>query len=129
MFANSQAGGIDIANPDVCLTPPVPVPVSYVNVAVGSTAIPNVPNVLLCGGPAHNMGTVVPQTHGDNPGVAGGVASGTVMAPSRHTTGAFTVILHGLPVTRMTSMTQQNTTNAVGSRIAPSQGKVLVLAG
>ncbi|WP_152220279.1 DUF4150 domain-containing protein [Pseudomonas sp. SCB32] len=129
MFANSQVGGIDIANPDVCLTPPVPVPVSYVNVAAGSTAIPNVPNVLLIGGPAHNMGTVVPQTNGDNPGVAGGVASGTVMAPSRHITGAFTVILHGMPVTRMTSMTQQNTTNAIGSRVAPSQGKVLVLAG
>lgn len=129
MFANSQAGGIDIASPDVCLTPPLPVPIAYTNIAAGNSAIPNVTNVLLCGGPAHNMATVVPLTNGDNPGVVGGVASGTVMGPSRHVTGAFTVILHGMPVTRMTSMSQQNTGNAVGSRMAPSQGKVLVLAG
>ncbi|WP_447753473.1 DUF4150 domain-containing protein [Pseudomonas nicosulfuronedens] len=129
MYANSQAGGIDVAPQDVCLTPPVPVPVSYVNVAAGNTAIPNVPNVLLIGGPAHNLATVVPLSNGDSPGSAGGVASGTVMGPSRHITGAYTVILHGMPTTRQTSMTQQNTSNAIGSRTAPSQVKVLVLAG
>jgi hypothetical protein len=129
MFQNSQAGGIDLAPVDVCLTPPLPVPVSYVNVATGNTAIVNVPNVHLCGGPAHNLGTVVPLTNGDSPGSVGGTASGTVMASSRHITGANTVILQGMPVTRMADMTLQNSTNAIGSRVSPSQTKVLVLAG
>ncbi|MNO80808.1 hypothetical protein D3C76_720280 [compost metagenome] len=128
MFANSQAGGTDSAAPDTCLTPPLPAPVAYGNTASGNSAVPNVPNVLLGGGPAHNMGTVVPQTNGDSPGVAGGVASGTVMGPSRHVTGSYSVILQGMPVTRMTSTSQQNSTNATGSRSAPSQGKVAVQA-
>ena len=38
MFANSQMMGTDIAFPDVCLTPPIPVPVPYPNVARGPTA-------------------------------------------------------------------------------------------
>jgi hypothetical protein len=70
----------------------------------------------------------VPLTNGDNAGVATGVASGTVMGPSRHLTGAFTHLVGGMPVTRMTSMSLQNSTNAPGCRLAPSQVKVLVLA-
>ncbi|MBO2007308.1 DUF4150 domain-containing protein [Serratia marcescens] len=40
-------------------------------------------------GAQHGNGDAL--TNGDNPGVATGVASGTVMGPSRHLTGAFTV--------------------------------------
>jgi hypothetical protein len=69
------------------------------------------------------------QTNGDNAGVGTGVASGTVMGPSRHTTAAFTVLVDGMPATRLTSTTMQNSTNAVGARLVPSQTKVLVLAG
>jgi hypothetical protein len=47
--------------------------------------------------PAHNMGTSVPMTNGDNAGLATGVASGVVMGPSRHLTGAFTCLVGGLP--------------------------------
>ena len=78
--------------------------------------------------PAHNLSTIVPLTNGDNAGVAMGVASGLVMGPSRHMTGGFTVLLAGMPATRLTSMTMQNSTNCVGARIVPSQVKVLVLA-
>ena len=67
------------------------------------------------------MATVTPLTNGDNPGVATGVASGTVMGPSRHLTGAFTVLLKGTPATRLTSLSLQNSTNALGMRIVPSQ--------
>jgi len=68
-------------------------------------------------------------SNGDNPGVATGVASGMVMGPCRHLTGAFTVLLKGMPATRLTSMSLQNSTNAPGCRIVPSQTKVLLLAG
>ncbi|MBS0501785.1 MAG: DUF4150 domain-containing protein [Burkholderiaceae bacterium] len=131
MFANCQLGGLDTAFPDVCLTPSppgVPVPLPYPDIAAGPMAVPNVPTILFCGAPAHNMGTTIPMTNGDNVGLATGVASGTVMGPSRHLTGAFTVLLKGLPATRMTSVSLQNSTNAPGCRLVPSQIKILMLA-
>ncbi len=130
MFANTQMAGTDLALPDVCLTPagPVVVPIPYPDIAMGPMAIPNQTVVMIMGMPAHNLGTIIPMTNGDNAGVAGGVASGTFMGPSRHTTAAFTVLYGGMPATRLTSMTMQNSTNAVGARIAPSQTIVLLLA-
>jgi hypothetical protein len=130
MFANSQLMGMDLAFPDVCLTPmPVPTPSPYPDMAFGPTAIPVCWNILYQCVPAHNMvATVTPITLGDTPGVALGVASGTVMGPSRHITGAFTMLLKGLPASRLTSLSLQNSTNMVGMRIVPSQLKILVLA-
>ena len=130
MFANSQMMGMDLAFPDVCLTPagPVVVPIPYPNIAMGPTAIPSQMIVLIEAMPAHNLGTVTPLTNGDNAGVATGVASGLVMGPSRHLTAAFTVLFGGMPATRLTSMSLQNSTNAPGARLVPSQAKVLLLA-
>ena len=130
MFANSQMMGMDLAFPDVCLTPagPVVVPIPYPNIAMGPTAIPSQMIVLIEAMPAHNLGTVTPLTNGDNAGVAMGVASGLVMGPSRHLTAAFTVLFGGMPATRLTSMSLQNSTNAPGARLVPSQVKVLLLA-
>jgi hypothetical protein len=130
MFMNSQMAGMDLAFPDVCMTPavPAPIPVPYPDIAMSPTAVPNQTKVFIMAMPAHNLGTTVPMTNGDNGGLLTGVASGTVMGPSRHTTAAFTVLIAGMPATRLTSMTIQNSTNAVGARIVPSQTKVLVLA-
>ena len=129
MFANTQMMGMDLAFPDVCLTPtPAPVPIPYPNIAMGPTAANPVPKVMFTCMPAHNMATVTPLTNGDNAGVAMGVASGMVMGPSRHLTGAFTVLVGGMPATRMTSASLQNNTNCPGARLAPSQLKVLLLA-
>ena len=130
MFANTQMMGMDLGFPDVCLTPagPVVVPVPYPNIAMGPTAIPNQTTVLIMAMPAHNLGTTTPLTSGDNAGVGTGVASGTVMGPSRHLTGAFTVLYSGMPATRLTSMSLQNSTNAPGVRLVPSQPVVLLLA-
>lgn len=131
MFANTQMAGTDMGFPDVCLTPAPPappIPVPYPNVAMGMTAVPNVTNVLIMGMPAHNMGTSIPMTNGDNAGVATGVASGTVMGPSRHLTGAFSVLINAMPATRMTSVSLQNSTNCPGMRAVPSQTIVVLLA-
>lgn len=130
MFANSQMGGMNLGFPDVCITPvgPVPVPIPYPNIATGMMGVPATYNVLMGGTPTHNMMTIIPLTNGDNAGVAMGVASGTVMGPSRALTGAFTVLVCGAPVTRMTSMNLQNSTNCPGVSLIPSQLKVLVLA-
>lgn len=132
MFANTQMMGIDIGFPDVCMTPappaPAPVPVPYPNFGAGPTASPAVYNVLFMYAPAHNMSSATAMSNGDNPGVATGVASGTVMAPDRHVTAAFTVLVGGLPATRLTSIGIQNSTNCPGIRAVPSQVKVLLLA-
>ena len=129
MFANCQLAGKDLAFPDVCMTPmPIPIPVPYPDIADGAMAIPNAMNILIMGAPAHNMVTIIPLTQGDNAGIGTGVASGTVMGPSRHLTGAYSVLLKGTPATRMTSMSLQNSNNASGSRLVPSQFKVLVMA-
>ncbi len=129
MFANCQLMGMDLGFPDVCLTPtPTPTPIPYPNFALGITSIPVAFNILFMGMPAHNMATVTPLTNGDNPGIATGVASGTVMGPSRHLTAAFTVLLKATPATRLTSVCLHNSTNAPGCRLVPSQFKVLLLA-
>ena len=130
MFANTQMMGLDMGFPDVCLTPagPAVVPIPYPNIATGPMGTPAAYNVLMGLAPAHTLSTVVPLTNGDNAGVATGVASATVMGPSRHLTGAFTVLVKGMPLTRMTSMSLQNSTNCPGMRIVPSKVKVLVLA-
>jgi hypothetical protein len=109
-------------------TAPAPIPIPYPNIAMGPMAIPNCPTILIMGMPAHNLGTTIPMTNGDNPGIAMGVASATVMGPSRHVTGAFTVLLHGMPASRMTSVSIQNSTNCPGVRLVPSQALVLLLA-
>ncbi|MGE0787239.1 MAG: DUF4150 domain-containing protein [Sandaracinaceae bacterium] len=130
MFANSQMMGMDLAFPDVCLTPTPagPVPIPYPNVAMGPTAIPAQVRVFYFFTPGHNMGTSIPLTNGDNAGVATGVASGMVMGPQRHVTASFTILIGGMPATKMTSVSIQNSTNAPGCRIVPAQPRVLLLA-
>ena len=132
MFANTQMMGIDLGFPDVCLTPappaPAPIPIPYPNITMGPLGVPAAYNVLFMATPAHNLATTMVTSMGDNPGLATGVASGMVMGPTRHVTAAFTVLVGGIPATRMTSVGIQNSTNCPGVRLAPSQVKVLLLA-
>lgn len=132
MLAKTSAGGTCMAFPDVCLTPappaPAPIPIPYPNIGVDPTDTGFVPNVLLTCTPAHNMSTQPVMSNGDNAGVAMGVASGTVMGPTRTVTAAFTVLVGGMPLGRLTSVTIQNSTNAPGAKMVPSVTNVLVLA-
>jgi hypothetical protein len=132
MLAKTSAGGLCTAFPDVCLTPappaPAPIPIPYPNIGADPTNVGFVPNVLMTCAPAHNMGTQPPMTNGDNAGVGTGVASGTVMGPARTITAAFTVLVGGMPLARLTSVTIQNNTNAPGAKVVPSVTNVLVLA-
>jgi hypothetical protein len=92
--------------------------------------VPAAYNVLFSCAPAHNLGTTVPLTNGDNAGVMMGVASGTAMGPEKPLTAAFTCLVGGMPVTRMTMSSISNSTNCpTNVRLTPSQTKVLILAG
>jgi len=130
MFANTQMMGMDLGFPDVCLTPaaPAPVPIPYPNMSTGPMGVPAAYKVLLAYAPAHNIGTTIPMTNGDNAGVCLGVASGLVMGPQRTMLCSFTALMGGLPASRMTSVGIQNNTNCPGSRLVPSQPKVVILA-
>ncbi|TCV98818.1 DUF4150 domain-containing protein [Biostraticola tofi] len=129
MFANCQLFGMDLAFPDICLTPmPLPVPVPYPNIAMGFMATPRSFTVLFMAMPAHNLATRTLSSFGDNAGTLLGVVSHTVMGESRHITGAFTVLIKGSPATRMTSLSLQNNKNALGMRLLPSQLIVMMLA-
>jgi hypothetical protein len=105
-------GGTNIAGPDVCKTPVGPsiVPIPYVNIALGATAIPSTAatKVLISGTPAHNLRTTIPMSNGDNPGVAGGIKSQRMMGSSKHMTGSSKVLIGGSPATHLTSSTGQN---------------------
>lgn len=131
MFANTQMGGMNFAFPDVCNTPTPagPVPIPYPNIDMAPTAVPTVFNVFISGTPAHNMSTMGTISNGDNAGLAMGVASGMVMGPRRHMTGAFTTLIGGMPATKMTSMTGQNgmSLNVPGASLVPSQFKLMIL--
>lgn len=130
MFGNSQMMGTDIGFPDVCLTPSPagPVPIPYPNIGMGPTAVPAQVKVFYFFTPAHNMATTTTISNGDNAGVATGVASGMVMGPDRHLTASFTVLVGGMPATKMTSVALQNSTNCPGARLVPSQPRVILLA-
>lgn len=130
MFANTQRGGLDHAFADVCLNPDAieAQPVPYPNVSRGAMGVPAVYNVLLSGAPAHNLSTAILLSDGDVEQNALGVVSRTNLGPSRHVTGATSVLIGGMPATRLGSLSLQNTGNTVGARISPSQTKVLLLA-
>jgi len=131
VFANTQMAGLNLAFPDVCLTPtPVgPVPIPYPNIALPMTAIPSVFNVLIMAMPAHNLMTTTPLSNGDNVGVSMNPISGMVMGPSRHLLGSFKTLVGGMPATKMLNPTGQNgmSPGAFGVSLAPSQVKVMML--
>jgi hypothetical protein len=121
---NGPLPALTEAFPDVCLLP-VPVigsvPTPYPNIALKSTAIPDQVSFLVMCFPAHNLLTTTPLSQGDDAGVLCGVMSGLVMGPERPLTASFALLVSGLPATMLGSSTMQNSTNAFGFQIAPTQ--------
>ncbi|MFQ5674370.1 MAG: DUF4150 domain-containing protein [bacterium] len=137
MFANCSLSGMDFAMPDVCLTPipspagPIPTPIPYPNTAQLPMALPPTCSLkhLISMMPAHNMGTTIPLSMGDNAGVNMGVASGTVMGPARNIMGSVKVFTGGMPATKALSPAMQNSTNCpAGMTMVPSQFKVIIMS-
>lgn len=138
MFANCSLGGMNNSMPDVCLTPvpspagPIPTPMPYPNIAQLAMAIPSQFKVLIMAMPAHNIGTSIPMSNGDQAGcMPGGVMSGIIMGPSRHMKGSTKVFYGGMPCTRsFLDMTMQNLSNCPGTgmTVAPSQTKIMVMS-
>jgi len=126
MFGNSQMGGVNIGFPDICKTPPM-IPIPYPNISFGPVGFPPAFKIFWMCTPSHNIMTMPMFSIGDTPGILLGLVSQTVMAPTRHIIGAFTMLLMGLPATRMTTINIQNTLNCPGMTLVPSQIKVIIL--
>jgi uncharacterized Zn-binding protein involved in type VI secretion len=126
MFANTQRGGLDLALPDVCSDPEGEL-TSQLTSAEGALGVPATCDVLFAGAPAHDLSTLILVGTGNHRSQRVGVVSDTERGPSRHTTGVDSVLIAGMPATRLGSLTSQNAGNAQGARVRPSQTKVLLL--
>jgi len=117
-----------MAMPDVCKTPAPPappIPIPYPNMAQLAMGMPPVPNVLIGGAPSLNKASKIPISSGDEPGVAGGVISGTIIGEVEFIMGSMIVTIGGKPAVRFGDPVKANKGNAVGSVIAPSQSIVM----
>ncbi|NUU02187.1 DUF4150 domain-containing protein [Herbaspirillum robiniae] len=130
MFAVTKQNGQCMAMPDVCKTPAPPappIPIPYPNIAMPMMGNPATLKVMISGMPALNKGSKIPMSNGDQPGVAGGVASSKIMGPAEFVMSSMKVKLEGSPAVRLGDTTKQNDGNAVGAVIAPSQAKVMIM--
>ncbi len=135
MYASTLEKGVCQAFPDTCKTPTPggPVPIPYPNIAQCKTASSSTcsSKVMICGMKAFNLKARIPQSQADNGGTAGGgVVSNKIMGQMKYTQGSSSVYIQGAPIVRLTSQTAHNGAppNApMGTQIAPSQNKVMVL--
>ena len=117
--ATNRGVGMNIGFPDVCLTPvgPAVVPIPYPNFALTAQAVAFSPIVRVSGVHALNLGSVIPMTMGDEPGVA----HWTVKGPGRYVMGNPIVFVDRLPAINLTCPSTGNTANnAVGACLVPS---------
>jgi carboxyl-terminal processing protease len=120
--ASNKGVGMNIGFPDVCLTPPIPVPIPYPNFALNVMAVPFSPIVKVTMMPALNMASKIPMTMGDEPGVA---------HPMYKQMGAYTmgnpiVYVDKLPAINLLCPTTGNNMNdGLGAVLVPSVTNVL----
>jgi hypothetical protein len=127
-FISTQLADMYLGFPDVCLTPPLAIPVPYPNIGLSTMGIGFVPNVLINAMPVHNLLTTIALTNGDQAGAMLGVASGLIMGPVHNLIGSFKVLAGFAPVMKFLGMTIQNNTNAPGFMLLPTQFQVMALA-
>jgi hypothetical protein len=114
-LCHKGSGGISRATvPDVCKTPPTPIPVPYPNISFSKDLVKGSTTVFADGG---NSIAIKPSEFatsiGDEPGTAGGVVSGVNMKESTWITYSFDVFIEGENVCRLTDKKFQNHKNTV----------------
>lgn len=132
MPASSKAGGTAMGMPDVCQVPAPPgppIPTPFPNTAMVSNATKTSTKVQLENKDAVVETSEIPMSTGDEPGVAGGVVSGTFAQKVVFKLGSSVVKVEGKGMVFLTAMTAHNGSNAnmpAGLHDSPSQAKVLV---
>ena len=111
--------GMNIGFPDVCLTPaaPAPIPVPYPNIAMNAQAAPFAVKTMVRMMNVINMGSKIPMTMGDEPGVA----HPFFKQMGSYTMGNPRVLVEMLPAITLTMPTTGNMmNNAAGLVAVPS---------
>ena len=120
--ASNKGVGMNIGFPDVCLTPPIPLPIPYPNLALNVMAVPFSPIVKVTMMPALNLASKIPITMGDDAGVAHPVFKQT----GAYTMGNPIVYVDKLPAINLLCPTTGNAmNNPVGAVLVPSVTNVL----
>ena len=118
--------------PDVCQVPAPPgppIPTPFPNMAMVSNATKTSAKVQFENKDAVTETSEIPSSTGDEPGVAGGVVSGTFAQKVVFKLGSSVVKAEGKGVVFLTAMTAHNGSNAnmpAGLHDSPSQAKILV---
>ncbi len=131
MFAATIEKGKLVSACDVCLTPqpgspPPIVPICYTNMGETAMGQPTSTKVMINGAFALTMASRIMLTTGDEPGVNGGIASGTFIQVAQFIQASTKVTIEGKPAVFMGNTTVQNNNNAAGSHLQPSQNKVMI---
>ena len=131
--AATKAAGNALGVPDTCK---VPSPTGTVPTPFPNTAMLNMANQATCSKkvkivnqPVVTKATMIPQSSGDEGGVAGGVVSGMNMGPASFKLGVLTVKVEGNDIITQMKTVAQNGTNAnvpAGTLLSPSQMKVMI---
>ncbi|MGI4814936.1 MAG: DUF4150 domain-containing protein, partial [Janthinobacterium lividum] len=102
------------------------IPLPYTSIGTTQDASSFSKKVFVGGSPALNTGDKISRTTGDEPGLEGGVISGTTSGPVKPLMGSGKVKVDGQPAALHTLPTGQNGSppNALGSAQTPSQTKV-----
>ncbi len=114
-LCHKGSGGIATATvPDVCKTPPGPVPIPYPNVAMSSDLAKGTTTVQADGGNmCANHGSEFSRSTGDEAGVGGGVVSGVFTKEATWISFSFDVKLEGKGACRLTDKMFMNHSNTV----------------
>ncbi len=114
--ASNKGVGENIGFPDVCLTPPLGVPVPYPNIAMNAMAAPFAATVMVSGMNALNLASMIPMTMGDQAG-----SMSPIMGPGRYTMGNPVVSIEALPaINLLCPTTGNNMNNPLGAVLVPS---------
>ena len=114
MCHKGSDGVIVAAPPDVCWTPPVPIPIPYPNTAFSADLANGTSSVAADGGNSIAIfGSIFAVSYLDEPGCIGGVASGTVKAYADWITFSPNVFAEGEPICRLTDKMFMNNKNTV----------------
>jgi len=105
---------VHLVTPDVCLTPPIPLPIPYPNIGLSADTTNGATSVLVEGQMPMVQSAFYPKTSGDEAGVKGGVISGTVMGKAEVLLCSFDVLIEGQGVFRVGDPMFHNNKNAVG---------------
>lgn len=121
LFAAHTGVGLNICLPDVCKTPPLAVPIPYINVALHAIAVPFSLTTFICMLPALNLLSKIPVTTGDQ---AGALGPGPCR-PGTFVVGNPFVRVDRFPAVNFGCKAMGNGVNAAGGHIVPNVVNVL----